>query len=235
MPDFNLIVPCRSTVTDTTGAEDARGAIRAAIEQCRAAIEQCRTAGDGAVTVGNADPVEDEELDKRWVPTAETVISDYNRWEGVGRQEGLESLAWWVGRLERVGAQITNQCAGDGEAEVSWLMTLSQCYAIGWDFTEYKLKARCAYLLDHVHPPLCFDTEAEREPAVEAIRQLFLRWAQAEGHTLTRCDNCGTERFDRDLRKARRLWERLEPGGEVPAGECPDCGALCCLVEEGSP
>jgi hypothetical protein len=173
--------------------------------------------------------------DELWVPTAETVISDYNRWEGVGRQEGLENLTWWVSHLERVGAEITNQCAGDGDAEVDWYMTLRQCYAIGWDFTEDTLKARCDYLLDHVHPPVFFDTDAEYEAAVEAIWQLFLGWAKEEGHALTRCDNCGAERFDRDLQEVQRLGERLEPGGEVPAGECPDCGALCYLVQEGPP
>ena len=47
------------------------------------------------------------------------------------------------------------------------------------------------------------------------------------------CESCG-ERFDRDLREGQRLWERLEPGGELPAGECPDCAAQCYLAEEGS-
>jgi len=42
------------------------------------------------------------------------------------------------------------------------------------------------------------------------------------------CDNC-QERFrDEDLvLPIPNLWERLEVGGEVPAGECPECGALC--------
>lgn len=26
------------------------------------------------------------------------------------------------------------------------------------------------------------------------------------------------------------LLQRVEPGGEVPSGECPKCGALCYLV-----
>ena len=28
------------------------------------------------------------------------------------------------------------------------------------------------------------------------------------------------------------LWMRIDPGGEVPAGECPACGALCYMVKE---
>jgi len=26
------------------------------------------------------------------------------------------------------------------------------------------------------------------------------------------------------------LCQRIEPGGEVPSGECPECGALCYAV-----
>lgn len=44
------------------------------------------------------------------------------------------------------------------------------------------------------------------------------------------CDNCGAE-FDseqefRPLTELPNLWERLEPGGVVPFGECRDCGAF---------
>jgi len=45
------------------------------------------------------------------------------------------------------------------------------------------------------------------------------------------CDNCG-RRFEDDT-KLRHIFPdipdlltRLDPGGTVPAGECPDCGAL---------
>jgi len=48
---------------------------------------------------------------------------------------------------------------------------------------------------------------------------------------LLRCDNCwalfkGTGRFARVYPDIPGLLERIEPGGIVPAGECPDCGAL---------
>ena len=33
------------------------------------------------------------------------------------------------------------------------------------------------------------------------------------------------------LAQPEELWERLDPGSEVPAGECPDCGALAYLAE----
>lgn len=44
-----------------------------------------------------------------------------------------------------------------------------------------------------------------------------------------KCANCQKVHDAGDLVEIRRLWERLEPGGEFPAGQCPDedCGALC--------
>ena len=44
-----------------------------------------------------------------------------------------------------------------------------------------------------------------------------------------RCDNCD-EVFDADdLKDIENMLQRIEPGGMVPSGECPDpeCGALC--------
>ena len=52
-----------------------------------------------------------------------------------------------------------------------------------------------------------------------------------EPHALLRCDNCwalfkGTGKLVRVFPDIPGLLERIEPGGIVPAGECPDCGAL---------
>lgn len=41
------------------------------------------------------------------------------------------------------------------------------------------------------------------------------------------CANCGGAWEDGDLQPVRDYFERVEPGGTVPSGECPDCGALC--------
>ena len=41
------------------------------------------------------------------------------------------------------------------------------------------------------------------------------------------CDNCGHTFLAEDLQPIERLEERIEPGGTVPSGQCPDCGALC--------
>ncbi len=46
-----------------------------------------------------------------------------------------------------------------------------------------------------------------------------------------RCDNCSQEHKAAALKGIDNLFERLEPGGVVPSGECPDCGALCFPVE----
>lgn len=49
-----------------------------------------------------------------------------------------------------------------------------------------------------------------------------------------RCDDCGTEWKENDIKvllpDIPHLFERIEPGEEVPFGECPDCGALVHLI-----
>jgi|ERR1051325_1522177 hypothetical protein len=51
---------------------------------------------------------------------------------------------------------------------------------------------------------------------------------------LTRCDNCGAECTESELAKSLHemdgLPERLDPGSEVPAGECA-CGACAYIVK----
>ena len=41
------------------------------------------------------------------------------------------------------------------------------------------------------------------------------------------CGNCFTDWVFADLNDIANLLERVDVGGEVPAGECPECGALC--------
>jgi hypothetical protein len=41
------------------------------------------------------------------------------------------------------------------------------------------------------------------------------------------CDNCGGTWEEDDLHPIKDYFERVEPGGTVPSGECPECGALC--------
>jgi len=47
---------------------------------------------------------------------------------------------------------------------------------------------------------------------------------------MNRCDDCGHQCSDDELKvtlyQIPHLLERIEPGGIVPAGECPNCGAL---------
>lgn len=53
---------------------------------------------------------------------------------------------------------------------------------------------------------------------------------------MVECDNC-SRRWDETTLKVRfpdipGMMERIEPGGTVPAGECPECGALVYPVEQ---
>lgn len=44
-----------------------------------------------------------------------------------------------------------------------------------------------------------------------------------------KCDNCEWTGEASSCHAVVDAHERLEPGGEVPSGECPECGALCYL------
>jgi hypothetical protein len=46
-----------------------------------------------------------------------------------------------------------------------------------------------------------------------------------------RCDNCGRVHHIGDLAEPGGLHERLDPGGTVPSGVCPACGALAYPVD----
>lgn len=43
---------------------------------------------------------------------------------------------------------------------------------------------------------------------------------------MCQCDNCGKRWREDRLHAPSDLYDRLTPGAEVPAGECPSCGAL---------
>lgn len=56
-------------------------------------------------------------------------------------------------------------------------------------------------------------------------------------HTHATCGNCGERWKIELLDPISDLEQRLEPGGEVPAGQCPDetCGALCYVERATAP
>jgi hypothetical protein len=45
------------------------------------------------------------------------------------------------------------------------------------------------------------------------------------------CGNCGGFWKLDELRGYRDFWSRVEPGNEIPAGDCPECGAFAYLVK----
>ncbi len=46
------------------------------------------------------------------------------------------------------------------------------------------------------------------------------------------CANCGEDYPASALNTIQDYFERVEPGGLVPSGECPNCGALCYPLSE---
>jgi predicted RNA-binding Zn-ribbon protein involved in translation (DUF1610 family) len=47
-----------------------------------------------------------------------------------------------------------------------------------------------------------------------------------------KCDNCGWKGPDKALKKIKDLAARVDPGSEVPSGECPKCGALAYVIRK---
>lgn len=45
-----------------------------------------------------------------------------------------------------------------------------------------------------------------------------------------KCDDCGKDLLGSELVPINNLEKRLDIGGEVPGGECPDCGSLAYIV-----
>ncbi len=54
----------------------------------------------------------------------------------------------------------------------------------------------------------------------------------AKSTTSAKCGNCDKTWETSDLDDISNLGMRLDPGSEVPAGSCPECGCLCYLVSE---
>jgi hypothetical protein len=46
------------------------------------------------------------------------------------------------------------------------------------------------------------------------------------------CEDCGWQGSRSALKPIRDLHERVAPGEAMPAGECPQCGALAHLTED---
>src|SRR5712671_5260125 len=87
------------------------------------------------------------------------------------------------------------------------------------------------------------DSLRELNVAIDAIQWAMARcglddYAQYNDEDELRpveCDNCDWYGLAGDVNPIKDLQERIEPGGEVPVGECPSCGALAYLtVEEPS-
>jgi hypothetical protein len=46
------------------------------------------------------------------------------------------------------------------------------------------------------------------------------------GPDIYTCDNCPWSGPFEELEEIESLWERVDEGGPMPNGECPECGVL---------
>lgn len=58
---------------------------------------------------------------------------------------------------------------------------------------------------------------------------------QTPDEAKVKCDNCDWTGTGAQLHEVADIQERLDPGGEVPAGQCPECGALAYIVTAPKP
>ncbi len=49
------------------------------------------------------------------------------------------------------------------------------------------------------------------------------------------CQNCGWRGAEERLEPIEDIFQRVDPGEPMPAGECPECGALCHEIDEATP
>lgn len=55
----------------------------------------------------------------------------------------------------------------------------------------------------------------------------------AEPKVISECGNCGWKGEPTiEFPNIPDLMQRIEPGGTVPSGECPQCGALCYEIKK---
>lgn len=103
---------------------------------------------------------------------------------------------------------------------VTWTIDLDE------DTAEAAAMVALAIMRDQESTATVFDVTDERGKTVSVdLRR------DREPVTNLRCDNCwalfkGTGKLARVFPDIPGLLSRIEPGGMVPAGECPDCGAL---------
>jgi len=55
---------------------------------------------------------------------------------------------------------------------------------------------------------------------------------ESPDHTRAACDNCDWAGTVSQVAEIKQPDQRLEPGSEIPVGECPKCGALAYLVAD---
>ena len=60
-------------------------------------------------------------------------------------------------------------------------------------------------------------------------------YPDVDGEARVRCDGCGWLGKGKQVLGIESPSERLAAGEEVPAGECPDCGSCCFLIDENMP
>jgi hypothetical protein len=136
-----------------------------------------------------------------------------------------EALDAATGSLEAVRGVL--KVLGSATPETSELITLLTLYAErDRPKRPQRHTARPSSLIDHLAIEY-----ARAKAASIAAKDRELR-AQEEESPRVACADCAWTGRERDCGEIVSLPQRVAPGEIMPAGECPECGALCHLVDE---
>jgi hypothetical protein len=58
---------------------------------------------------------------------------------------------------------------------------------------------------------------------------VVLQFDEEPAHTKVACDSCAWQGIATDTVEPEEAW--LTPGSTVPAGQCPECGALAYVIK----
>ncbi len=74
------------------------------------------------------------------------------------------------------------------------------------------------------------EREDFRQPSEEKTMSTTYLNVQLDKDLKCRCDNCGWKGKAKKLKPISDIEDRIYPGEEVPAGECPACGACAFII-----
>lgn len=125
--------------------------------------------------------------------------------------------------------EILDLAHGDQESYMN-IGNPHQDYGEEWPFTARE-KAERFRLVAALAEKLGLHGELDRwNTLADSMQASGKEYAEAN-EPLSKCPNCERVFPQSSLKEIQDLGQRVTAGEPMPSGECPECGALCQLVE----